>query len=78
MNVTFLAATSTPGVAPVTSVPVLMISPDINGDCIVNLVDFGLFAANYLTTFVCCDFNCDGMVNLVDFALFAMHFTHWC
>jgi hypothetical protein len=78
LNVTFTASTTTPGVAPVTSTPVLMISPDLNGDCIVNLVDFGIFALNYLTTAVCCDYNCDGTVNLIDFAIFAQHFLHWC
>jgi hypothetical protein len=55
-----------------------MTSPDLNGDCIVNLVDFGIFAVNYLTVFWCCDYNCDGIVNLVDFAIFATHFLHWC
>jgi hypothetical protein len=78
VNVTFTATTTTPGVAPVTSVPAPMTSPDLNGDCIVNLVDFGIFAVNYLTVFWCCDYNCDGIVNLVDFAIFATHFLHWC
>lgn len=78
VNPTFTASTTTPGVVPVTSTPVPMLSPDIDGNCVVNLVDFGLFATNYLTTFFCCDFNCDGTVNLVDFAVFATHFFHWC
>jgi hypothetical protein len=78
VNVTFTATTTTPGVPPVTSFPAPMISPDINGDCIVNLVDFGIFAVNYLTAWRCGDYNCDGIVNLIDFAVFAQHFLHWC
>ena len=78
VGVSFTAVTTTPGVLPVTSPRFPMISPDINGDCIVNLVDFGIFAQNFLGTWYCCDYNCDGVVNLIDFAIFARHFTHWC
>jgi hypothetical protein len=53
-------------------------SPDNNGDCQVNLVDFGTFAGHFLTTNPCSDFDCSGLVDLVDFGLFAGHFLHTC
>jgi hypothetical protein len=53
-------------------------SPDNNGDCVVNLIDFGSFAGDFLTTEACNDYNCDGIVNLVDFGAFAGHFLHNC
>ena len=53
-------------------------SPDNNADCIVNLIDFGNFAAAYFTANPCHDFNCDGIVNLVDFGIFATHYFHAC
>ena len=53
-------------------------SPDNNGDCQVNLVDFGNFATAFLTTDPCSDYNCDGLVDLVDFGIFATHFLHIC
>jgi hypothetical protein len=53
-------------------------STDNNGDCTVNLVDFGNFAGAFLTSESCHDYNCDGTVNLVDFGNFAGHFLHSC
>jgi hypothetical protein len=53
-------------------------SPDNNGDCIVDLVDFGNFALAYLSTDSCSDYNCDGIVDLVDFGIFAVHYLHAC
>ncbi|MFH1311778.1 MAG: Ig-like domain-containing protein [Candidatus Eisenbacteria bacterium] len=53
-------------------------SPDINGDCIVNLQDFILFAGYYLTTNPCGDFDCSGLVDLQDFIIFASHYLHVC
>jgi hypothetical protein len=53
-------------------------SPDINGDCIVDLIDFIAFAAAYLTTDPCCDYDCDGTVGLTDFIIFASHYLHDC
>jgi hypothetical protein len=57
---------------------VFVASPDIDGDCLVNLVDFGAFALSYLTGDPCCDYDCDGVVNLVDFGTFALHYLHQC
>jgi hypothetical protein len=53
-------------------------SPDNNGDCIVDLIDFGYFAGAYLTADPCCDYNCDGIVDLIDFGVFASHYLHAC
>jgi hypothetical protein len=53
-------------------------SPDGNGDCIVDLVDFGAFAAAYLSGNPCFDFDCSGLVDLVDFGTFAAHYAHGC
>jgi hypothetical protein len=53
-------------------------SPDNNGDCVVNLVDFGNFAGVYLGADACSDYNCDGIVNLIDFGIFAGHYLHAC
>jgi hypothetical protein len=53
-------------------------SPDGDGNCVVNLSDFGAFAGAYLTTQACQDYNCDGTVNLSDFGLFAGHYLHAC
>jgi hypothetical protein len=53
-------------------------SPDINGDCIVDLLDFIIFAGSYLGTNPCCDYDCDGDVDLVDFITFAAHYLHAC
>jgi hypothetical protein len=53
-------------------------SPDNNGDCAVDLIDFGNFAVAYFTTDSCHDFNCDGIVDLIDFGIFAVHYFHSC
>jgi hypothetical protein len=60
------------------SVAIYIASPDNNGDCIVNLVDFGNFAFSYLTDDDCSDYDCSGQVNLVDFGHFASHYLHDC
>ena len=53
-------------------------SPDNNGDCIVNLIDFGNFSSDFLTTNPCSDYDCSGLVDLIDFGTFASHFLHTC
>jgi hypothetical protein len=60
------------------SPPIYIASPDNNGDCVVNLVDFGNFATGYFTSEACHDYNCDGIVDLVDFGIFATHYLHTC
>lgn len=62
--------------------PLILVSPDINGDLVVESADFALFAAEFLngggTPDPRMDFNGDGLVESVDFALFALHFNHQC
>jgi hypothetical protein len=53
-------------------------SPDVDGDCDVDLSDFGVFANAYLTVFPCCDYDCSGIVDLPDFGVFANHYFHAC
>jgi hypothetical protein len=75
-GLTFMATIGTVTAGP--SPAITIASPDNNGDCVVNLVDFGNFAGDFLTTETCSDYNCDGIVNLVDFGIFASHFLHVC
>jgi hypothetical protein len=62
----------------------VVVSPDISADGIVNLVDFAIFAPSFNTSCgnpnynPCCDYDCDCDVDLVDFSLFAQHWQHSC
>ncbi|MFH1313803.1 MAG: hypothetical protein ABIJ00_11340 [Candidatus Eisenbacteria bacterium] len=76
-NVTFSVVSTFSGAAGPTP-PIFVASPDINGDCQVNLIDFVQFAQCFLGANPCCDFNCDGTVNLTDFITFATHYLHFC
>ena len=62
--------------------PLVLVSPDINGDLVVESADFALFAAEFSSGGGAgdprMDFNGDGLVESVDFALFAQHFSHEC
>jgi len=60
------------------STPITIGSPDNDGNCVVNLIDFGNFAGMFLTSNSCSDYDCNGSVNLVDFGTFAGHFLHSC
>jgi hypothetical protein len=60
------------------SASIYIANADNNGDCVVNLVDFGNFASDYLTGDACHDYDCNGIVNLVDFGSFATHYRHDC
>jgi hypothetical protein len=60
------------------SVAIYIASPDNNGDCVVDLIDFGNFATGYFGTDPCHDYNCDGVVDLIDFGNFATHYFHTC
>ena len=52
-------------------------SPDINGDCTVNLSDIALFAQAFTGAYSrCADFNMDGVLNLTDVSVIAAHFGH--
>ncbi|NIO00744.1 MAG: hypothetical protein GTO42_01175 [Candidatus Latescibacteria bacterium] len=63
-------------------VRLVLVSPDIDADSIVNLIDFSMFAGGYISPprpydprF---DIYGDGQIGLVDLALFAQHFRHGC
>lgn len=64
-----------------TCLPVVIVSPDLTADCVVNLSDLGVFAAAYTScpaTNQCADYNNDNCVNLSDLALFSSHYGHEC
>ena len=62
----------------------VIVSPDLNADCYVNLSDFGIFATSYNTTQgdsdfdTCCDYNDDNICDLSDFGFFGEHYQHQC
>ncbi len=60
--------------------PITVVSPDIDGDLVVDLVDFALFANTWPPQpyFPSSDFNGDGVIDLIDLSLFARHFLHSC
>jgi hypothetical protein len=62
--------------------PLVTVSPDIDGDGSVGLLDFSQFATGYpsppKTLTPCLDYDCSGTVNLIDFSLFAGHYLHGC
>ena len=56
-----------------------LVSPDINADLVVDLVDFALFGPAFGAEVVeQMDFNGDGAVDLIDFSMFGSHFLHGC
>lgn len=65
-------------------VDVVIVGPDLNADCAVNLSDLSMFADAYNTQEgdaafnTCCDFNDDGECNLGDFAYLGQHYQHEC
>lgn len=60
--------------------PLILVSPDINADHVVDIVDFSLFGGVFSAggTDPHMDFNGDGLVDLIDVSLFGQHFTHTC
>ena len=63
---------------------VTIVSPDLTGDCQVNLSDLGTFGLSYNKNLgdpgfdTCCDFNDDDKCNLSDFAFVGEHYLHVC
>ena len=63
---------------------IVIVSPDINGDCAVNLSDLSFFGQSYNkqlgdTGFdPCCDYNDDDWCNLSDFSFMGEHYLHEC
>jgi hypothetical protein len=62
--------------------PIITVSPDINGDLVVDLIDLSEFSKSYTSPphqyLYCKDYNCDGVIDLIDFALFSQHYLHVC
>jgi len=67
-----------------TCIDVVIVSPDINADCLVNLSDLSFLAASYNTAVgdvdfnPCCDYNDDDLCNLGDFSFMGEHYQHEC
>ena len=63
---------------------IIIVSPDLNADCVVNLSDLAAFGLSYNKSMgeagynTCCDYNDDDTCNLSDFAWFAEHYQHDC
>ena len=52
-------------------------SPDMDGSCLVNLVDISLFSVVFFGVYApCADFNWDGVINLTDISIFVQHLGH--
>lgn len=66
---------------PPTCLPYTVISPDINCDLLVDIIDLAIFSPVYLGTSpytYCMDFDCSGGIDIVDFAIFGVHYLHAC
>ena len=63
---------------------VVIVSPDLNADSVVNLSDLSFFGQSYnmqegMPEYnTCCDFNDDGWCNLSDFSFLGEHYQHQC
>jgi hypothetical protein len=63
---------------------IVIVSPDINGDCAVNLSDLSFFGQSYNKQLgtagfdPCCDYNDDDWCNLSDFSFMGEHYLHEC
>lgn len=61
---------------------IVIVGPDINADCQVNLSDLAFFGESYALEEgdpnynTCCDYNDDGKCNLSDFSFFGLHYGH--
>jgi hypothetical protein len=71
-------------------IDIVIVSPDINGDCDVNLSDLSFFGETYNLSIgetnpdtgapynPCCDYNDDDTCNLSDFSFLGEHYQHTC
>jgi hypothetical protein len=62
--------------------PITTVSPDIDANNVIDLLDFSAFAGSYpsppKTLDSCSDFDCSGTINLIDFSIFSSHYLHQC
>jgi hypothetical protein len=67
-----------------TCINIVIVSPDLNVDCAVNLSDLSYFGQSYNLQLgdtgynPCCDYNDDDWCNLSDFSYFGEHYQHEC
>ncbi len=55
------------------------LSPDMNGDCKVDTLDYVIFCTDFIIVWACrSDFDCDGWVTIFDANIFSSHYTHSC
>jgi len=54
------------------------VSPDLNGDCYVDMSDFFMLNGDMGTTACRTDFNCSGLVDTADSRIFTAHFAQTC
>jgi hypothetical protein len=70
------------GIVLAVGVPITAVSPDINGDLLVDVIDLSAFAINYQSPpkpyNYNSDYNGDGKVDIIDFSIFAQHYLHSC
>jgi hypothetical protein len=70
------------GCLPDVTLPLVVVSPDINGDLVVDLVDLSSFAFAFSgggrAVDPRMDFNGDGQIDIVDLGLIGLHFSHRC
>jgi hypothetical protein len=65
-------------------IDIVIVSPDIQADCQVNLSDLSIFGQSYNKQLgnvgynPCCDFNDDDWCNLSDFSFLGEHYQHAC
>lgn len=55
-----------------------LVSPDINGDLVVDVLDLVRFGAAFGTPDAAADFDADGGVGLVDFGILGVHYGDHC
>lgn len=58
--------------------PIALNSPDLNGDLVVDIVDFGIFGSDFGSGAFRSDLEPDGVIDLTDFAHFGTRFGETC
>jgi hypothetical protein len=62
--------------------PIKVKSPDIDGNLLVDIIDFVVFTNAFIglpnADLICTDFDCNGIIDIIDFVQFTAHFNHFC